>query len=174
MEENAGAVQGEQGIDFYTYMKENVPFDNDMLEAEIDSLCSFAAEDADKPEAVKAAWLKVELNDSEKRAKAKKAITEVALLFSGALELSDDADYEAFAKKILLQSENEDAAANYVRSSLLLEDPSEPRQELAKLLVDRHTDQEGKLDKLRLMKAKTKFDSRVDMFIDAFRKQAKA
>lgn len=164
MSQDVNPNNQEQAIDFFAWMKETVPFDDNDLDEELARQCELAdsvVAGTDKS----VGWLSEALKDVITRAKAKKAITEVALLFSGALELTEDGDYEPFAKKVLLQSENEDATANYIRNSLLTEDPSEPRQELALLLNDRYT------EKRELLRAKAKFETRIDMFIDAFRKQ---
>lgn len=168
--EKAGHDDGtlNSAIDYYSYFKETLLFSDEDLQKEI--LAQIASLKKSNP-AEGAAFEKAIEGDAgeETLFRVKKAITEVAILFSGALTIPKEQEFAVFAAKLLAESEKEGHFPSLVRNALLTASPNEAREDVREQLKIKF--KEGS-KKLRL--AQIQYDTRLDNFIDAYRKQQRA
>ena len=168
--EEAGHDDGtlNSAIDHYSWFKETLLFSDEDLQEEI--LAQIASLKGSNP-AEGAAFEKAIEGDAgeETLFRVKKAITEVAILFSGALAISKEQEFTVFAAKVLAESEKEGRFPSLVRSALLTASPNEAREDVREQLKTQF--KEGSKE---LRRAQIQYDMRLDNFIDAYRKQQSA
>lgn len=161
-EQNETIINKDTPVDFYEVFKETIIFEDSELEEEIGRQIEIEKAISAAGGAAFEETLKNELS----RMKAKKAIMESALLLSAAISIAEDKDFEAFTDRLLVESEQDDKTALKIRANLLLEEPSETRNLIKEMLVEQNKD-----DVKAQKKAKIQFETRVDKFVDEFRKK---
>lgn len=148
---------------YYEWFRDSVPLYNDEFDEEIQLQVLEHNEKFENTE--KFGMFELSLKDENIKNSVKKAIAEVAFLFTGALEIDDEEDYKIFSKRLLLEASLDGESAKFVRENLLNDSSVEVRDGMANQLNERI---ENKRD---LVRAKAKYNNRVDLFIDAYKKQ---
>jgi hypothetical protein len=157
-----------QATDHFSWFKETFVFSDDDLQSEVLAQIELLRET--NPAEADAFSKAIEGREGEEALfRVKKAITEVAMLFSGALAIPEQAAFNTFAAKVLAESENEDRFSSRVRNTLLTGVPNEAREDVREQLKTQFP-----AGSKELRKAEIQYDMRLDNFIDAYRKQQNA
>lgn len=156
--ENNTAKQPEV-VDYFAWFKESIMFDLKELDEEIEFHVERLVGTPDGD------LISAAATDQEENLKIKKAITEAAILFSGAYSIPEDKEWDKFSQKMLEQAATDGRAASLVRSHLILSTPNEAREAMEKMIDSDDVDA-----KIRRM-LKMRFNIRLDAHLDTYRKQ---